>query len=78
MTMQEDPVGEFRVERRRVTGFDGVALNVWDLGGDGPPLLLCHCTGTHGRVWDPLLPRLLEHFHVYAPDTRGHGDSEKP
>lgn len=57
---------------------DGVALNVWDYGGDGPPLVLAHCTGTHGRIWDPLVPELSRRFHVYAPDMRGHGDSSKP
>ena len=56
----------------------GIRINVWDHGGDGPTLVLFHCTGTHGRIWDPLVPTLLEHFHVYAWDTRGHGDSDKP
>lgn len=62
----------------RVDGHDNVGINVWDYGGDGPPLVLAHCTGTHARVWDPLVPALLPHFHVYAYDTRGHGDSDKP
>ncbi len=62
----------------RVSGYDGVGINVWDYGGEGPPLMLAHCTGTHGRIWDPLVPALLPHFHVYAYDTRGHGDSDKP
>lgn len=59
-------------------GFGGVDINVWDHGGAGAPLILVHCTGTHARVWDPLLPPLHERFHVYAVDTRGHGDSGKP
>lgn len=62
----------------RIDGHDNVGINVWDYGGDGPPLVLAHCTGTHGRVWEPLVPALLPHFHVYAYDTRGHGDSDKP
>jgi len=62
----------------RVEGFGGVGINAWDHGGDGPPLILVHCTGTHARVWDPLLPPLRERFRVYAVDTRGHGDSDKP
>ncbi|MEK7795064.1 MAG: alpha/beta hydrolase [Candidatus Hydrogenedentota bacterium] len=65
-------------QRVTATGAGGVPINVWDFGGDGPPLLLCHCTGTHGRIWDPLVPKLAERFHVYAPDTRGHGDSGQP
>ncbi len=61
-----------------VSGFGGELLNVWDYGGDGPPLLLLHCTGTHGRVWDPVAHRLSSRFRVLAPDARGHGDSAKP
>ncbi|MFP6583234.1 MAG: alpha/beta hydrolase [Candidatus Hydrogenedentota bacterium] len=61
-----------------VKGDGGVAINVRDHGGDGPDLILCHCTGTHARIWDPLVPELLKHFRVIAPDTRGHGLSGKP
>lgn len=62
----------------RVETPSGVRINVWDHGGEGPALVLSHCTGTHGRVWDPIVPALREKFHVYAWDTRGHGDSDKP
>lgn len=62
----------------RVTGHGGVGINVWDYGGEGPVLILAHCTGTHGRIWDPLVSKFLPHFRVYAYDTRGHGDSDKP
>jgi pimeloyl-ACP methyl ester carboxylesterase len=53
---------------------DGVVVVVHDLGGDGPPLLLCHATGFHGRVWQPVADR-LPHRHCFAPDLRGHGDT---
>lgn len=62
----------------RVSGHAGVGINVWDYGGEGPVLVLVHCTGTHGRIWEPLVPAFLPHFRVYAYDTRGHGDSDKP
>lgn len=65
-------------KRITVEGDGGVAINVWDHGGDGPDLVLCHCTGTHARIWDPLVPELLKHFRVIAPDSRGHGLSENP
>jgi pimeloyl-ACP methyl ester carboxylesterase len=50
---------------------------VHDLGGSGSPLLLCHATGFHGRVWQPVADALTSH-HAYAPDLRGHGDSAVP
>lgn len=62
----------------RIPGHQGVEINVVDYGGDGPPLLLCHCTGTFARVWDPVAARLRGSFHLYAPDSRGQGDSEQP
>lgn len=65
-------------EPLRVEGDNGVGIRVWDYGGEGPALLLAHCTGTLARVWDPVVPDLLKHFRVIAPDTRGHGDSDKP
>jgi len=61
-----------------VRGYNGLNLNVWDYGGSGTPLLLCHCTGTLGRIWDPVVARLGDQFRVLAPDTRGQGDSEAP
>lgn len=48
-----------------------------DLGGEGPPLLLCHATGFHGRIWQPVADH-LEGFHAWALDFRGHGDSSAP
>lgn len=55
-----------------------VRIRIHHLGGTGPPLLCMHATGFHGRVWEPFVPRLREHFSVVALDQRGHGDSDKP
>ena len=57
---------------------DGVNIRIHHLGGEGPPLLCVHATGFHGRIWEPFVPRLREHFSVIALDQRGHGDSDKP
>ena len=62
----------------RVPSTDGVELAVHDFGGDGPPLLLCHATGFHGMVWQPLVESLGGRFHAWALDFRGHGDSSPP
>jgi len=62
----------------RVASSDGVSLAVHDLGGDGPPLLLCHPTGFHGLTWSPVGWHLADRFHCWALDFRGHGDSTLP
>ena len=61
----------------RVRSSDGVELQVHDLGGDGPPLVLVHATGFHGRVWEPLASNLTG-YHCWSIDMRAHGDSTAP
>ncbi len=60
----------------RVTGDGGIELATWDLGGEGPPLLLVHGTGFCARVWEPLAgPLRAAGWRVWAVDQRGHGRS---
>jgi pimeloyl-ACP methyl ester carboxylesterase len=56
-----------------------VSLAVHEWGGDGPPVLLAHPTGFHGRIWAPIARRLIERGRtVFSFDFRGHGDSDAP
>jgi pimeloyl-ACP methyl ester carboxylesterase len=41
-----------------------------------PPLVLLHGARDHCRNWDWLAATLSKHWHVIAPDLRGHGDSQ--
>jgi pimeloyl-ACP methyl ester carboxylesterase len=43
---------------------------------DEPLLLLIHGGRDHARSWDWLAADLRGHFHIVAPDLRGHGDSQ--
>ena len=43
-----------------------------------PPIVLLHATGFLARLWQPIAEALAARFDVYAYDTRGHGDSDKP
>jgi pimeloyl-ACP methyl ester carboxylesterase len=55
----------------------GLRLHVLDWGGEGrTPLLLLHGFTGHAHAWDTLSIALQPHFHVYAMDQRGHGDSD--
>jgi pimeloyl-ACP methyl ester carboxylesterase len=51
-------------------------LQFWDWGQNGKPtLILVHGGLDHARMWDWVARALREHFHVYAMDLRGHGNS---
>lgn len=57
---------------------DGVELVYHDLGGSGESLLFVHATGFHAMVWRPVAERLLDRYHCWGLDLRGHGDSATP
>ena len=62
----------------RVPSTDGVSIELHDLGGSGPTLLLAHATGFCARAYQPLADLLGRRFHVWALDFRAHGDSTVP
>jgi pimeloyl-ACP methyl ester carboxylesterase len=66
------------VWRRRREDVGGLDLNVRELVGDGPTLLLLHGLGASGAVWQGIGRRLNPAFRLVAPDLRGHGESAKP
>src|SRR6059058_5997745 len=57
--------------------YHGLRLHYADWGNaEAPPLVLVHGGRDHCRSWDRLARALQPHFHVLAPDLRGHGDSD--
>ena len=63
----------------RVPSTDGVELELHDLGGDGPTVLVAHATGFCGGAYRPFAARLASHgHHVWALDFRAHGHSTAP
>ena len=58
---------------------NGLSVHYLDWGGEGFPVLLCHATGFVSAVWSDLGDALAARgFRPIAPDTRGHGLSDKP
>jgi pimeloyl-ACP methyl ester carboxylesterase len=62
----------------RASSTDGVELEVHDLGGDGPTLLIAHATGMCAGAYLPMAAALRSRFHVWALDFRAHGHSSAP
>lgn len=64
-----EPISHFFYSHR-------LKLQFWDWGQDAkPPLLLVHGGLDHARNWDWVARALMQDFHVYALDLRGHGNS---
>lgn len=57
---------------------DGIEIAVHEHGGRGRPTLLCHATGFHGAVWEPLSAALGDACERWALDFRAHGASVVP
>jgi len=50
------------------------AVKTWyDEHGEGEPLVLMHGGLVDARFFEPNLAALIERFHVYTPERRGHG-----
>jgi pimeloyl-ACP methyl ester carboxylesterase len=56
---------------------DGTTLFCQEFGGSGPPVLLLHGLAGYAGEWERSAELLISHYHVFALDQRGHGDSER-
>jgi pimeloyl-ACP methyl ester carboxylesterase len=54
---------------------NGVELALWEWQGEGRPVLFCHATGFHARIWDQVIAHMPETRRCCAYDARGHGCS---
>lgn len=61
----------------RITGSDGVELNVAHAGRGTPVVLLHGFPQTH-LMWSAVAQALSDDHAVIVPDLRGYGDSDKP
>lgn len=77
-----------RPARRIQAGAVRLAFRVWSAApapGAGlapgshaaPPVVLLHSLGQDSSGWARVAPELAPSWRVYAPDLRGHGDSER-
>src|SRR5271155_5728950 len=63
----------------RTVKIDGVSIFYREAGPkDAPVILLLHGLPSSSRMFEPLLSRLSDHFHLVAPDYPGFGHSDAP
>ena len=56
---------------------NGLRLHYFEWEGAGTrPLVLMHGLRDYAYYWQDCANRLLDEFHIFAPDLRGHGESE--
>ncbi len=65
-------------EAKNVTLAAGHTLRYHEWPGEGPNLILLHGSAGYGLMYEWTAGYLGHRFHVFAPDQRGHGDSDKP
>jgi pimeloyl-ACP methyl ester carboxylesterase len=53
---------------------DGVEVAYLDRG-EGPAIILGHCSSASHKEWLPLIEKLSPDWHVLAPDFIGYGQS---
>ncbi|HET9476856.1 MAG TPA: alpha/beta hydrolase [Dehalococcoidia bacterium] len=69
MTLVQPSEGEIKVNGLRIHYFE------WK-GAGSRPLVLMHGLRDYAYFWQDCANRLLDEFHIFAPDQRGHGESE--
>jgi len=70
VTLVQPSEGEVKV--------NGLRLHYFEWKGAGTrPLVLMHGLRDYAYYWQDGANRLLDDFHIFAPDQRGHGESEQ-
>jgi len=63
----------------RTVEVNGIEIFYREAGpADAPTILLLHGFPSSSRMWEPLLTRLADAFHLVAPDYPGFGHSDTP
>lgn len=62
-------------KEKQVVLEDGTVLNYAEGPANGPALLLIHGQSMEWEDYSRVLPGLAKHYHVYAIDCHGHGES---
>ncbi len=76
--LESIPQGDWKSFKQYVSLESGIQMAYVEMGDpDGDPLVLLHGMTDSSRSWSLLVPYLSQ-YHLYIPDQRGHGDTDKP
>lgn len=77
--LSDAPLEEAATVLQTARSGDGTRI-VYEMLGEGPPLLLVHGSAALRGLWHALgyVDGLVSEHRVILPDLRGHGDSDKP
>lgn len=72
------PQGDWKEFKKYVKLESGISMAYIEMGNpEGEDLILLHGMTDSSRSWSLLTPYLSD-YHLYIPDQRGHGDTDKP
>src|SRR5216683_523751 len=71
------PTGQETVMESRFVDTGDIRMHYYH-AGSGDPVILIHGFPETAYEWRHQVPALAEGFEVFAVDTRGHGQSDKP
>ncbi len=77
-TSAQSPVDTAKHTVQMIDVAPGVAVEVLDYGGEGPPVIFLAGLGLTAHVYDDFAPRLTDRNRVYAMTRRGFGASSEP
>lgn len=66
------------VEEKTTTLSNGLRMHYYEWPGKGPNLIFLHPSSGYGWMWEWTAEHLGGEFHIFAPDQRGHGQTDKP
>lgn len=77
--LSEIPQGDWVDYKHYVELSSGITMAYIEMGNpNGKELLLLHGMTDSSRSWSTIVEYFAEDYHLYIPDQRGHGDTDKP
>lgn len=77
--LSEIPQGDWINFKHYVELESGITMAYIEMGNpEGEPLVLLHGMTDSSRSWSTIVEYFADDYHLYIPDQRGHGDTDKP